>query len=225
MKADVDLTQTSTQRRITRPTAWKLALLAGFVTQLLLIVLVTPFGLRQLVMTTDKLNAVVDVYMRKQNLTKDMVIAARERTLVMFMLTKIEDPFERDELLMQFNNKGSVFVTARQALMNMPLNQREQNLIARQGQLVRYAQPIQEQVIDQISRGAIRDAEDLILSKVIPAQNDVLEMLSQLDTQTQQVALPPAARRMKWRVSGRSAKPWWASCSSTLTGSRFTTRL
>jgi diguanylate cyclase (GGDEF)-like protein len=210
MKADVDLTQTSTQRRITRPTAWKLALLAGFVTQLLLIVLVTTFGLRQLGMTTDKLNAVVDVHMRKQNLTKDMVIAARERTLVMFMLTKIEDPFDRDELLMQFNNKGSVFVTARQALMNMPLNQREQNLIARQGHLVRYAQPIQEQVIDLISRGAIRDAEDLVLSKVIPAQNNVMEVLSQLDTETQQVALAASSEARK---AHEAARLWMYSLS------------
>jgi diguanylate cyclase (GGDEF)-like protein len=210
MKADVDLILTSTQRRITRPTAWKLALLAGFVTQLLLIVLVTTFGLRQLGMTTDKLNAVVDVHMRKQNLTKDMVIAARERTLVMFMLTKIEDPFERDELLMQFNNKGSVFVTARQALMNMPLNQREQNLIARQSQLVRYAQPIQEQVINLISRGAIRDAENLVLSKVIPAQNDVMEVLSQLDTETQQVAL---AASSKAREAHEAARFWMYSLS------------
>ena len=210
MKADVDLTKTSTQRRITRPTAWKLALLAGFVTQLLLIVLVTTFGLRQLGMTTDKLNAVVDVHMRKQNLTKDMVIAARERTLVMFMLTKIEDPFERDELLMQFNNNGSVFVTARQALMRMPLNQRERNLITRQGQLVRYAQPIQEQVIDLISRGAIRDAENLVLSKVIPAQNNVMDVLSQLDSETQQVAL---AASSKAREAHEVARFWMYSLS------------
>ena len=90
-------------RQLTRPETWKLILLVGFVAQLLLILFVTAIGLQQLGMTTRNLDTVVDVHMRKQNLTKTMVVSARERTLIMFMLTKINDPFERDALLMQFN--------------------------------------------------------------------------------------------------------------------------
>jgi hypothetical protein len=82
MRADTGFTQTAAMRRIGRPTAWRLALLAGFITLLLLIVFVTTIGLQQLRITTDNLNKVVDVHMRKQNLTKTMVIAARERTTV-----------------------------------------------------------------------------------------------------------------------------------------------
>ena len=73
-------------RRIARPTAWKLALLAGFVTQLLLIVFVTAIGLQQLGVTTRNLHQVVDVHMRKQNYTKRMVVAARERTVILLIL-------------------------------------------------------------------------------------------------------------------------------------------
>ena len=180
-------------------------LLAGFVIQLLLILFVTVIGLRQLGVTTQNLNQVVDVHMRKQNYTKAMVVSARERTLIMFMLTKIDDPFERDELLMQFNQKGSEFVVARRALLNMPLNERERELITRQRQLISFAQPIQEQVIDLINADRIQEAEDLVIRKAIPAQNNVMGVLSKLDAEAQQVAL---AASHKAHEADRVARFW-----------------
>jgi diguanylate cyclase (GGDEF)-like protein len=176
-------------RRMTRPMAWRLALLAGFISLLLLIVFVTAIGLRQLGMTTDNLNMVVDVHMRKQNLTKNMVIAARERSLIMLMLTQIEDPFERDELLMKFNTQGSAFASARQTLLNLPLSSRENELITQQGQLTVTIQPVQDQIIDLINAGFAEQALAIALKKAIPAQNDVMNVLSQLDAETQRVAL------------------------------------
>lgn len=176
-------------RRIRRPTAWKLALLAGFITLLLLIVFVTTIGLQQLRVTTDNLNKVVDVHMRKQTLTKTMVIAARERTMIMLMLTRVADPFERDELLMQFIQHGAQFVTARDALRNLPLNSRERELLEQQRRLTRFTQPIQEQIIDLISADFTHEAADLVLKQAIPAQNNVMHVLSQLDAETNRVAL------------------------------------
>lgn len=192
-------------RRIERHSAWKLALLVGFITQLLLLVLVTATGLQQLEVTTDSLHKVVDVHMRKQNLTKAMVISARERTLILFMLSQIKDPFERDELLMQFNKNGSEFVTARLALLDLPLNNRERKLITLQRQLINLAHPIQEQVIDLISLEFYQNAEDLVIRKAIPAQNNVLAVLSQLDAETQRVALA-ASRRA--RADHEVARRW-----------------
>ncbi len=188
-----------------RPATWKLALVAGFVVQLLLILFVTAIGLQQLRTTTNNLNTVVDVHMRKQNLTKTMVITARERTMIMFMLTKTDDPFERDTLLMQFHQKGSEFVTARLALLDMPLNAREQELIARQRELITIAQPIQEQVIDLIGREFTQDAADLVLKRAIPAQNDTMAVLTQLDDETQRVAL---AASHKAHEAHRVARFW-----------------
>jgi len=188
-----------------RPATWRFALLAGFVTQLFLILFVTAIGLQQLGVTTDNLNTVVDVHMRKQNYTKTMVITARERTLIMFMLTKIDDPFVRDELLMQFNKKGSEFVTARLALLDLPLNDKERELINRQRHLITFAQPIQEQVINLINLELDQDAEDLVIDKAIPAQNNVMAVLSQLDDETQRVAL---AASINAHEAHRVARLW-----------------
>lgn len=190
-------------RRVARPTSWKFALLTGFVVQVLLIGFVTAIGLRQLEITTNNLNRVVDVHMQKQNLTKNMVIAARERTMILLMLAQNDDPFERDELLMQFNERGSRYVAARTALLAQPLNARESELIERQGRLIRFAQPIQDQVIDLINSDRARDATDLVLTHALPAQNDVMAALSQLEEETQRVSLAASNKARDEHVQAR----------------------
>jgi len=82
-----------------------------------LILFVTSIGLQQLRMTANNLSTVVDVHMQKLSLTKTMMIAARERTVSMFRLTQSSDPFERDEMFMQFNASGSEFARARTTLL------------------------------------------------------------------------------------------------------------
>jgi diguanylate cyclase (GGDEF)-like protein len=172
-----------------RSNAWKIALLAGFITQLLLIVFVTAIGLRQLALTTHNLEQVVDIHMNKQTLTNNMVVAARQRTVLMLVLTRIEDPFERDEMLMQFNKYGAEFAAARQSLLAMPLNDKERELIDLQGQLTRKNQPIQEQVINLIGSFEIEAAEHLAITEAIPGQNKVMDALSALNDETQRVTM------------------------------------
>jgi len=180
-------------------------LLAGFAIQLLLIVFVTAIGLQQLGITTHNLNQVVDVHMRKQNYTKSMVVAARGRTVVLLMLPQVVDPFERDTLLLEFNEFGAEFASARLALLALPLNNKEMALVSRQGQLTSEAQPIQLQVIDLMSADFIKEATDLVLNKAIPIQNEVMAALSQLETETQAVSL---AASQKAREDHAAARFW-----------------
>ncbi len=205
------------ERSLKRQSSWKLALLAGFVTQLLLILFVTTIGLQQLNVAAKNLNEVVDVHMRKQNLTKTMEIAARQRTIIMFMLSKTEDPFERDELLMRFNQRGSEFVSARLQLMELPLNENEQQLIAQQRHLIAYAQPIQEQVIDLISADFNQKAIDLVLRKSLPAQNDVMAVLAKLDAETQRMAFT-ASREANRELERARYWMYWLSGAALLMG-------
>ena len=171
------------------PSTWRRALLAGFVAQLLLILFVTAIGLQQLQMTADNLRTVVDIHMRKLSLTKTMMTSARERTLSMFRLSMSHDPFERDELFMQFNHYGAEFAQARMALLNMPLSPRERGLIALQGRMTGIAMPMQNRVVETLRNDFNRKAEEEVLSGAIPAQNNVLAVLSQLDAETQKLAL------------------------------------
>jgi len=189
--------------RVQRPTAWKLALLGGFVTQLLLIVFVTVIGLQQLGVTTANLNQVVDVHMHKQNLTRSMVLDARERTMSLLMMAQIADPFERDELLMQFHKHGGTFVATRQALLAQPLSDRERQLIDQQGELTRQAVPVQNQVIDLLGLDRTQDAAELVLYEAYPAQNRVLETLALLDAETQRAALAASQKAHEDHIAAR----------------------
>ncbi len=192
-------------RRINRLSAFRLTLLVGFGTQLLLIVFVTAIGLRQLGVTTHSLNQVVDVHMRKQYLTHTMVVSARERMMFILTLSKINNPLERDQLLIRFYQNGTAFGRARRALMELPLSKGERELIALQGEMTAIAQPIQLQVIDLINADFIDAAEDLILNQAIPMQNRVIAALTQLDAATQQVALAASG---KAREDHAMARRW-----------------
>lgn len=192
-------------RRPFGPATWTRTLLAGFVIQLLLILFVTAIGLKQLSMTANNLSTVVDVHMRKLALTKTMVIAARERTLSMFTLARSDDPFERDKMFMQFNESGAQFANARIALLNMPLSDRERELIALQGRLTGIAMPIQTQIVEMLRTEFDRDADERVLVNAIPAQNAVLAVLSQLDAETQSIAL---AARLKAHQANEQARFW-----------------
>ncbi|HBU28584.1 MAG TPA: diguanylate cyclase [Thiobacillus sp.] len=190
-------------RRHASPTAWRRTLLAGFVIQLLLILFVTAIGLQQLDVTTRNLNQVVDVHMRKQMYTKNMVMAARERTVILLMLPQVTNPFERDALLLKFDEEGTAFANARLALLTLPLNVKETALLSRQGQLTGQAQPLQLQVIDLMSAEFFKEATDLVLNQAIPMQKEVMAALSQLEAETQAASMSASHKAREDHAAAR----------------------
>ena len=190
-------------RRHASPTAWRRTLLAGFVIQLLLILFVTAIGLQQLDVTTRNLNQVVDVHMRKQMYTKNMVMAARERTVILLMLPQVTNPFERDALLLKFDEEGTAFANARLALLTLPLNEKETALLSRQGQLTGQAQPLQLQVIDLMSAEFFKEATDLVLNQAIPMQKEVMAALSQLEAETQAASMSASHKAREDHAAAR----------------------
>ena len=168
--------------------AWRLALLAGFAILLLLIVFVAVIGLQQLRVAANNLDSIVDLHMQKQNFTQTMVAAARERTIILILLAESDEAGEREILLKQFKGNAQEFINARTALLNMPLSERERALLRLQGQMTGVALPMQEQVLDLVSADFTDEAEELVLKQAIPAQNKVLEALSQLNIEARQQA-------------------------------------
>jgi diguanylate cyclase (GGDEF)-like protein len=76
----------------------------------------------------------------------------------------------------------------------MTLNERERAHLALQGELTRIALPLQEQVIDLVSADFNEDAKALAIGEAIPAQNRVMEALSQLDLEAHALALAASSR-------------------------------
>jgi diguanylate cyclase (GGDEF)-like protein len=106
----------------------------------------------------------------------------------MFRLAQSSDPFERDEMFMQFNASGSKFAQARVALLSMHLSDRERELIALQGRQTGIAMPLQAQIVEILHNDLSHEAEKQALINAMPAQDNVLAALVQLDDETQKIA-------------------------------------
>ena len=109
-----------------------------------------------------------------------MRFAARERTLSMYRMALMEDPFARDEEFLVFNSYALDFITARDKLFLLRLSKEEQDAMAEQSQLTIKAVQLQEKVIDLMYRDELSEAVKLLQDKAMEAQENVFGVLTRL---------------------------------------------
>ncbi|QKQ28043.1 diguanylate cyclase [Candidatus Reidiella endopervernicosa] len=131
--------------------------------------------------TRHQLDKVVDDHMTKVALSKQMRTAARSRTLILFRLIHISDPFDRDDAWMKYNQKAIDFIRARNAILDMPISEIESGLLTEQGKKSRVAIPIQNKILDLINEGYIKEASSLLNVAAVPAQANVLRVVDDFD--------------------------------------------
>jgi diguanylate cyclase (GGDEF)-like protein/PAS domain S-box-containing protein len=156
------------------------ALGMGFAAVLVLMLFLTAVGLVQLDASQRRLEGVVGNYLTKSTLATRMHTAARERTINLQRLILLRDPFDRDEQWMRFLANASEFAQAREALLGMPLTDEEQGLLQEQGRLTGHALPLQDRVVKLIWAGKSSEAQSLLVTEAIPAQDLVLQQLNHL---------------------------------------------
>jgi diguanylate cyclase (GGDEF)-like protein len=158
-----------------------LVLALGFATILLLMVLLTSHAMDRVERLNLQLQRVVKEYNHKTALLKTMHRAARERIFTLHHMLLIDDPFEQDENALVIDEYGTQFTLAREQLMSLELSRYEEQLLAHQGELARYAVPLQREAVSAIITGDTAEARQLLLDEVIPTQHKVLATLSQLE--------------------------------------------
>jgi len=154
---------------------------AGFVAQLVLIFFVTSLGLGGLESTDARLRNLVQKHMVSLELSKTMQVAVRERTVSLAHIAHLSDPFEQDEELQRYWHQAELFNDARHRLLNLSLTDRERALLDDQWQLSLRAVPLQREVIDLSRAGHPREAQRILSMQTIPAQDEVMRALLQLD--------------------------------------------
>lgn len=160
----------------------------GFGALLVLMLVITIIAVRGMEAGQRRLDRVVSQEMMKAKLAADMRLAARERTSALHQMALLTDPFDRDEQLMLFHGMADAFVVARERLSALPLNEHEQALLRRLGELTSQAAPLQEQVAALISAGHFGQAQAFLIEQAIPVQNRALEALVDLQTLQEQRA-------------------------------------
>ncbi len=170
------------------------SLVLGLLGLLLLILTVTGVGYGQMESAESRLQAITDLHMKKLALTKTMHMAARNRTLLLHQIIQQPDPFERDAMRLAFDRHGAEFALAREQLIALPLSPGERALLQSLGKAIVQAIPLQGELLDLVHAERRDEAERLLRTQVVPAQDDLLTKLSELDYMSERSARAAAAR-------------------------------
>ncbi len=129
------------------------AVASGFA--VVIILLVALIGVAALQM--GRLNEDLRHIAQERNLKTDLIFSlrniARERTLSMFALSAMDEPFAVDEEFMRFTQLAPDFIVLREQLESMALSSEERALLEQAKELIRTTAPLQQDIVDRMVDG------------------------------------------------------------------------
>ncbi len=137
-------------------------------------------SLLQLRTLGEQIHTVVENHNRKINLITQTQVAAHIRTDSLLRMALANDPFERDELFMEFNHAGFLVGNGRNALRQMGFTPAEQRIFDEQSQLIDDIELTQERVVDLLNAERNPDARRLLVLKAIPLQSAFNQQLASM---------------------------------------------
>lgn len=151
-----------------------IGLITGFGAILVLLLMVMVLSISRM----DKLQGHVEHFTleveEEKKFIYNMYNAARERTITLLSYITLRDPFERDEQLIRFHQQAEIFIKSRNHLLAYDLSAKQKQILEQQYKASGIAVQLQRQVIDLYDYGQLSAAKELMLNRVIPAQDQVL---------------------------------------------------
>ena len=144
---------------------------AAFIALIALIFGLAINSLLQLQTLGTQIHTVVEYHNRKIDLITQTQIASHLRTDSVFRMVLADDPFERDELFLEYNRAGFLVGSGRNALRQMGFTPEEARLFNDQSRLVTHIVSTQDRVIDLLQAGHEAEARQLFVQIAIPIQN------------------------------------------------------
>lgn len=154
-------------------------LLAGLLTMLLLMGIGMGIGIYQLRHMAVMLDQVVQEDDASRDVINTMLRTSRHRTLMLIETTGMEDAFERDEKLLEFDQLASRFLKAQQRLYAFSMTPEETAVLDQQKHLMGEVAEHLEHVTNLTRQGDLATAQHLLLHIVVPAQSRMLDTLLQ----------------------------------------------
>lgn len=115
---------------------------------------------------------------QKQQLLTSMANVARDRSLILLKMLAEDDAFELDELNQEFAQQARNYISSRQKLISLQLNDVEKELLAKQDALASVNQKLQRKIADLFMQGEREQAKKLLFELAIPGQNRVLRQIN-----------------------------------------------
>ncbi len=178
----------------------KFTISLGFVLILSMLVAVATIGLTRMAAIKSRMDGIVNQQNVKTELVAVMHNAARERSISLYRMVLLTDPFDRDEEYLHFRQMAWNFLRARDALERMPLSPVERAALDASQKSTSAATIIQEAIFVLISEGKLAEANKRLLTEALPAQSYVLAQFSRLlDYQRQDTRKAVEAAEREYR--------------------------
>jgi len=152
----------------------------GFAVVLALLIAIAVIAVREMGSVNRQLLAIFEHHSMNTDLVFAMHRAARERALLLHAMTITTDPFDKDERFIRFNEMATEFAIAREKLLKMEVTPAERAILMKQGEALAVSVPLQNRVGELIMAGRTAEANRVLLNDAIPAQNMVLDQLTEL---------------------------------------------
>jgi signal transduction histidine kinase len=166
----------------------KPVIIIGFSIILAILATLASIWLVNIKANSQRLTALVDEQ-RASELIFIMRDAAHKRALALYRMAILTDPFERDDEYLHFMEQAGRFIAARDQLLEQDRSAGEAQAWNAAQPLIRQGSASQSRTLELILEGNIDQANQLILSQVIPIQNKVMDHLTRmLDLQKQTAA-------------------------------------
>lgn len=144
---------------------------AAFIALIALISGLAINSLLQLQTLGSQIHTVVEYHNRKIDLITQTQVASHLRTDSLFRMVLTDDPFERDELFLEYNRAEFLVGSGRNALRQMGFTPEEARMFNAQSRLITHIESTQDRVINLLQAGNEAEAHQVFVKIAIPIQN------------------------------------------------------
>lgn len=157
----------------------KIVIISGFALVLVLLCAVSSLAMFSI---TENSRSLLDIVSEQSEVADVFAMrdAAHKRALMLYRMAAMDDPFERDEVYLQFKEQATVFIEARDRLLS---NLYESNEVAAWNQVKPLAIKggmVQNQATELILDGHIEQAHEMLLTEVMPTQDEVMAGMTRM---------------------------------------------
>jgi len=152
----------------------------GFSIVISLMVLTSLAAVMQLKVSSEIALENAEKHSEKDVLLETMGQSALKRSITLFEMLQIDDPFRIDDLYMRFNELATKFIIAKESFLKTEYDSEMQVLLDNLDVLARHTAPIQHQVYDYLQQGNKDKASKYYSEQALPKSKVLLDLVKEI---------------------------------------------
>lgn len=153
---------------------------AGFLLVLTLTTALMITGYTHLQDVRQRLETIVGRYNAKVDILFSMRNLVRERSLSMYAMYFMRDPFARQDEYLRFSGMVDEFVALRTRLQEIGLDDEEKSYLQAALAAIQHSQPLQASLVQRLVNGDTRNVEVPILDEDLPLEKEILALFDRM---------------------------------------------